>query len=87
MDQILTVAFILTAAAFFTKVFGLKGYWSLLAAFLVGVAALWYPLLLAAYPSLVPWLDPVVKLIAVVVAASGSYDFAKDMAGRASGAG
>lgn len=84
MDQILTVGFILAASAFFTKVFGLKGYWSLLAAFLVGVAALWYPLLLASFPAAAPWLDPVIKLIAVVVAASGSYDFAKDIARNAS---
>ena len=89
MDSVFTVivdvGFILTATAFFTKVFGLKGYWSLVAAFVVGVLTVEYPVFLTAFPALSPWLDPILKVIAAVIAAAGTYDFSKDMAKQSAG--
>lgn len=85
MENVVTVGFILAAAAFFTKVFGLKGYWSFVAAAVVGLLAFEYPVFLATFPDLRPWLDPLAKLLAIVVSAAGAYDFTKEMATKAGG--
>jgi hypothetical protein len=76
-NEILTVAFVIAITAFFKDKMGLKGWWVLLAAFLVLLFLTYIPVVIALYPPAAPWLTPLVRLITVVLAAVGSVDFVK----------
>lgn len=81
MDTVVTVGFLVACVAFLKAQFGLTGPKALGAALGVGLVVLYLPVFEGQFPALTVWLDPLSKLVGLVVGGAGSFDFAKEVAG------
>jgi hypothetical protein len=82
---IITVTLIVAITAFFKKQFSLSGWRVLLVAFIVSLIISLAPLLSTTFPAVAPWVEQVIKLVVMFLAASGSVDFVTEV--RRSGEG
>jgi hypothetical protein len=78
-NPVLNVAFIVALTAFFKEQFGLTGWKVLIAAFGVALVIAFLPLVSALVPAAAPWLDQLLQVILLVLAAAGSVDFIKQI--------
>jgi hypothetical protein len=76
---ILTVAFVIAITSFFKTQLGLKGWWVILAAFVVLLVLLYIPLLIVQFPVAASYLDALWKVIVLLLTAAGSVDFVKEI--------
>ena len=79
MNEILTIAFVLAAAAFFKQQFGLSGKGALLCAFLVSLAIGLAPLIGGLLPIAAPFVDVLIKVVVLFIGAAGAYDAVVDL--------
>lgn len=79
MDAVLSVAFVVALVAFLKKQFQLVGWKVLLSAFLVALVVAYVPVVEAQFPAAQVWIDPVVKVVGLFVAAAGSWDAATQL--------
>ena len=78
-NPVLTVAFIVALTAFFKEQFGLTGWKVLLAAFIVALFIAFLPLVSALVPAAAPWLNQLLQVIVLFLAAAGSVDFIRQL--------
>lgn len=74
LNDVLTVGFIAAATAFFSKRLGLEDKKALLCAFGVTLFVGLAPQAAAQFPPLTPWLEAIVRVGTLFIAAAGSYD-------------
>lgn len=79
MPEILTIAFVLAATAFFKAQFGLNGKIALLCAFLVALTVGLAPLVGGLLPATAPFVDVLIKVVVLFLGAAGSYDAFVDL--------
>lgn len=82
MNIVLDVAFIVAAVSFFKQQFDLKGPKALGAAFGVALLVGLAPVVSASFPVAQPYIDTVVRVVGLFIAAAGSFDFAKEISGQ-----
>jgi hypothetical protein len=76
---LITVALIIAITQFFRTQLNLTGWKVILAAFLVVLVLAYIPVLIAAFPTVAPWLEPLVNAIFLFLAAAGTVDFVKEI--------
>jgi uncharacterized membrane-anchored protein len=79
MTDILTVALIVAITAFFKKQLKLTGWRVLLATLVVAMVVGLAPLAAASFPLLAPWIERVILVVTLFLAAAGSYDLTVDI--------
>ena len=79
MNEILTIAFVLAATAFFKQQFGLSGKGALLCAFLISLFVGLAPLIGSLLPAAAPFVDVLIKVVVLFIGAAGAYDAFVDL--------
>lgn len=82
MNIVLDVAFIVACVAFFKEQLDVKGKIVLLYVFLVALAVAFAPLLVASFPVAGPYIEAVLKVVGLMLAAAGSWDALRQLAAR-----
>ncbi len=82
VPQVNTVAFIIAMTAFFTVQFNFKGNLALACAFTVSLCFALAPLVSAAYPTIAPALDVILKTILLTISAAGGYNVMMKVAAK-----
>jgi len=79
MEIVLDVAFVVAAVGFFKAQFGWKGPAALGAAFVTALLVQYAPALSALVPAAAPFIGGLVNVVALFIAAAGSYDTLKEI--------
>lgn len=79
---VVDTVFVLSVVQFFKTRYDLRGDMPLLVAFVVILALLFVPDLLALVPQLAPYADKVILLVKLFLTAPGLFDFAVEMKSR-----
>ena len=82
MDLVLDVALIIAIVAFFKEQLGVQGKIVLLYVFLVALAVGFAPLLIASFPVAGPYIEVVLKVVGLMLAAAGSWDAARQLTAK-----
>lgn len=76
-NPVLDVAFVVAATAFFKAQLGLEGRLALLCAFVLSLIVALAPVASAAFPTISPWVNAVIGVVALFVGSAGSYNAIK----------